>query len=309
MQAIAHTMQILASAIAGIFGLFGQHITYASRLIELPQPEVRVLFGGDMMFDRSVRQAMEKEGGDYIFSCGLMSKMLGSDLVVANLEGPVTSSMSVSVGSKVGSPNNFTFTFPDFVPDLLYRHNVRVVSLGNNHILNFGYSGLEQTKAYLKNAGVGYFGEPRSESIYVYEQDGVRLAFVGFNEFDGRWSASTTNAQVRAARESGALPVVFAHWGDEYSPAHDRQKSLARSFIDAGAEIVIGAHPHVVQEHELYRGKHIYYSLGNLIFDQYWNDEVRRGMLVEVSFTKDGAAAFDETYTRLDRDRRTCVLE
>jgi len=75
---------------------------------------------------------------------------------------------------------------------------------------------------------------------------------------------------------------VYTHWGVEYSPATDSEKKLAHEFIDAGAEIVIGSHPHVVQEHEVYKGKNIYYSLGNLIFDQYFSDAVDHGLTLQV---------------------------
>jgi poly-gamma-glutamate capsule biosynthesis protein CapA/YwtB (metallophosphatase superfamily) len=142
----------------------------------------------------------------------------------------------------------------------------------------------------------------------------VPLAFIGYNQFqsfvDGAWEASTTTeASVRAAREQGYFPIVFAHWGEEYVPAGERQKRLARAWIDAGAEMVIGAHPHVVQEHEEYAGKHIYYSLGNFIFDQYWEDAVRNGLLVEVRIGKNGVEEVREIQTRLERDRRTCIVQ
>jgi poly-gamma-glutamate synthesis protein (capsule biosynthesis protein) len=101
---------------------------------------------------------------------------------------------------------------------------------------------------------------------------------------------------------------VYSHWGDEYVTANAMQKSLARRFIDAGAEIVIGAHPHVVQEHELYAGKHIYYSLGNFIFDQYFNEQVRRGLMLELALDASGIADIREIPTYLERDRRTCPV-
>lgn len=79
------------------------------------------------------------------------------------------------------------------------------------------------------------------------------------------------------------------HWGEEYSTKpNELQKKLAHSFIDAGADMVIGAHPHVVQTNEIYKGKHIYYSLGNYIFDQWFRPEVKKGLGVEVSFSKKG---------------------
>ena len=112
---------------------------------------------------------------------------------------------------------------------------------------------------------------------------------------------------VPAARARGDIPVVFAHWGIEYattSSAYSRE--LAHKFVDAGAEMVAGAHPHVVQEHEVYGDKHIYYSLGNLIFDQYWNEAVRTGLLLYVVFGTNGVEWVTEIPVELLRDGRTC---
>jgi poly-gamma-glutamate synthesis protein (capsule biosynthesis protein) len=89
-------------------------------------------------------------------------------------------------------------------------------------------------------------------------------------------------------------------------PATQYQKNLAREFVDAGALFVVGAHPHVVQEHETYRGVPIYYSLGNLVFDQYWDSAVQRGLTLLVSFDATGVVNIAEMPVFLQRDRQTC---
>ena len=103
--------------------------------------------------------------------------------------------------------------------------------------------------------------------------------------------------------------VVYTHWGEEYVPATDFEKRLAHNLIDGGAEIVIGSHPHVVQEHEVYNGKHIYYSLGNLIFDQYWEPAVSHGLMLEIVFDPNGVASIKEIPVELQKDRRTCPAD
>ena len=118
-----------------------------------------ILFGGDLMFDRSIRIAMMKNGDDHVFSC-IDDMLKDVDLVVANLEGPITSYPSKSMGSTVGGEGNYTFTFPTSTAVLLARHTIRLVNLGNNHIMNFGREGLAETKQWLDSAGVGYFGDP-----------------------------------------------------------------------------------------------------------------------------------------------------
>ncbi len=270
--------------------------------------QARILVGGDMMFDRSIRTTTDEKGGDYIFSC-IDPILSDADLVVANLEGPITPQPSKSVGSSVGGEGNFTFTFPVETAVLLYRHGVRMVNLGNNHILNFDFDGLRSTEGELTKAGVQYFGDPVSQAVATTSINRIDLAFINYNEFglgSSAARASTTLAQIRAARSAGELPVVYTHWGIEYQPADRDQIDLAHKFVDAGASIVIGSHPHIVQEHEVYKGKNIYYSLGNFIFDQYWNDAVRTGLLLDITFDKSGVKGVKEVSVELERDRTTC---
>jgi len=293
-----------------------QHIDEGGRFVRArvvpPPPHVTILFAGDIMLDRSLRVAMEENGEDHPFSC-LGDTLRTPDLTVANLEGPITGSASRSVGSAVGSPDNTRFTFASSTAQLLARQGIDVVSLANNHLQDFGREGVRSTMRFLDEAGVGHFGDPLSERVHTEVIKGLSFTFIGYNEFqgleDGVWSGSTTTLErIRAAREAGSMPIVFAHWGEEYVAANEEQKRLARSFIDGGAELVIGAHPHVIQEREEYQGKYIYYSLGNFIFDQYWEDAVRTGLLVRVEFGKDGVRSLEEQRTILERDRRTCLI-
>jgi len=266
-----------------------------------------VIFGGDMMFDRTIRAAIDQKGGDFIFSC-IDDTLQRSDMVVANLEGPITATSSTSVGSPIGAPDNFTFTFAPSTAALLYAHHVGLVNLGNNHIENFGIAGVRSTIAFLSQAGVGYFGDPLSDTVSRGELKGVKVAFIGYNEFiDHAQAASTTIAQIKTARAGGYLPIVYTHWGIEYATTSPLSvQALAHEFVDAGAEIVIGSHPHVVEEHEIYKGKYIYYSLGNFIFDQYFSDAVDHGLLLSVDITSAGVQSVTEIPIELDHDRRTC---
>lgn len=314
-------LEALSGFFAAVLAVFGVQVppSFSASPISYfspPAPHVRILFGGDMMFDRTIRTTMDEKGGDFIFSC-IDPVLKDMDFVIANLEGPITEHRSKSAGSTPGGEFNYTFTFPTSTAALLKRHNVSLVNLGNNHITNFGVSGLSSTTELLKAAGVGYFGlpamsahaeqagDPPAYNVAAGSFGGVRLAFINYNEFGG--DATTTRKQIRDARAAGELPVVYTHWGVEYattSSAYSRE--LAHSFIDAGAEIVIGSHPHVVEEREFYKGKYIYYSLGNFIFDQYWNDDVRHGLLIKVAFTSNGVEWVQEIPVELGRDRRTC---
>jgi len=284
------------------------------------EPHTTVLFGGDMMFDRYIRQTMDNYGGNFIFSC-IADVLSSADLVVANLEGPITEYTSVSARSEIGSPENFIFTFPPESAELLARHNIRLVNLGNNHILNFGWEGERSTRTALRVARISYFGSPAEQFIAMENLNGVLFAFINYNEFlptsVRRSIYGTTDdsiygtlEDIQRVRAAGYLPIIYIHWSDEYvttSSAYSHE--LAHSFIDAGAEMVIGSHPHVIQESEVYRGKHIYYSLGNFVFDQYWDDDVRTGLLLRVTFTPRGVERIDEMRVYLERDGRTCLVE
>jgi len=308
-------MEIVAAFVAVIVAwftpFFADAPVVAHMVFRNPEPpplQTRILFGGDMMFDRSVRQVMEKNGDDFIFSC-IEETLSDNDLVVANLEGPITTHASMSVGSEIGSPENFTFTFATSTATLLKRHNISLVNLGNNHMLNFSREGLLQTKQWLDSAGVAYFGDPdlvEDERVARISVNGLPFSFVNWSD----WTSDKTDhtvAQVNKEAKSGRVTIVYTHWGEEYVPPTPQMRQLAHSFIDAGAAVVIGSHPHIVQEMEEYNGRRIYYSLGNFVFDQYWNEQVRTGLLVRVTFDASRNMSFEELPISLGRDRRTCL--
>ncbi len=243
---------------------------------------IRILFGGDIMLDRHIRLAAEKNGG-YDFILASMKNWLDSyDLVVANLEGPITTKPSISVHSRPGEPRNYSFTFDPKVVNFLADNNIGVVNLGNNHILNFGQKGLNQTISFLTQAEIGFFGQPSQADNYIIKDFyGFKIGFVNYNQFD-KASREKIWARLKKAKQTSDWLVVYAHWGIEYQPIANNQISrLAHQLIDNGADLIIGSHPHVVQNWQEYKGKRIYYSLGNFVFDQYFSAEVKKGLLIE----------------------------
>lgn len=275
--------------------------------------EASILFIGDMFFDRHIRKAIYRENGDHVFSC-IGDFLKSSDMVVGNLEGPVTENASVSIVSNVGAPENFRFTFPTNVPNLLKENNILAVSLGNNHIGNFGKEGIASTKRLLSEVGVGYFGGLEGdEEILRKDVKGNKLSFIAYNQFGGG-SEESVEEKIKSEKGEGRMVIIFAHWGEEYVKANANQKSLARSFADAGADLIIGAHPHVIQESEVLeieegdetRKVPVYYSLGNFMFDQYWEESVRTGLAVNIKI-KGEIIDIVEQKTYLERDGRTCL--
>lgn len=279
-----------------------------------PKQESKIFFVGDMFFDRQIRKVMYAKGEDHIFSC-IGDFLKEADLVVGNLEGPVTENASVSLLSQVGAPDNFTFTFPTNVPKLLAKNNIKVVSLGNNHIGNFGKQGILSTRKFLEEAGVEYFGGlSGDEPIHQTKIKGQKISFIAYNEFGGE-SKEKVAEKIKSEKAAGQKVIVFAHWGEEYIAPVARVKKAAKLFAESGASLVVGAHPHVIQESEILKIKDgeknrkvpVYYSLGNFIFDQYWNKEVSTGLVLEVKI-KGNDLDITEHKVSIGKDGRTCLL-
>jgi gamma-polyglutamate biosynthesis protein CapA len=161
------------------------------------------------------------------------------------------------------------------------------VNLANNHTLDFGQSGYEETKENLAKDDILYFGSP-SNNEDLSTQINVRgklICLVGYEEFINP-EPQTILDEIHSLQASCYRIIVFAHWGVEYLPTpSDKQKTLAHSFIDAGADVIIGSHPHVVQPLEVYKNKAIFYSLGNFVFDQNFSFETTHGLAVQVEFS------------------------
>ncbi len=271
---------------------------------------VKILFVGDMMFDRYIRQATEKHGGDYnyIFS-DIKSDLEQYNLVVGNLEGPITNKQSVSVGTAMDEKRNLVFSFDPAVAGALAENNIGLVSLGNNHILNQGEGGLAETKKYLDEAGVRYFGDTGNgdPEFQAEEIGGTKIGFINYN-YSIAGSLERAIGDIGNIRNSVDFVIVCPHWGVEYRTGKPSQniQEMGRKFIDAGADLVIGTHPHVVEASETYRGKRIYYSLGNFIFDQYFSPDTMHGLAVAVEINPaDGSMNFQEISVVMEKDGKT----
>ena len=258
--------------------------SYVSGFFE-EKKDIQILFTGDLMFDRGIRYYAKKNGGNEFIFEKIYSLLINNDLVVSNLEGPITDEKSISSGTVPGSANNYYFTFDPSVAKTLYRENIKLVSLANNHILNFGKQGLNSTKKYLDDAGVEYFGAPNGQRSITKEINGVKIGFINYNEFygDNEKEQKAVLEEIKNIKQKSDLVIIFSHWGPEYKlTPTDAIKDLAHKFIDGGADLIIGSHSHVTVPMEEYKGKRIYYSLGNFVFDQYFDENVRNGMGVVV---------------------------
>lgn len=250
-----------------------------------------MLFAGDVMPSRFVAVRMREKGYDYPFS-SVKEMLSAADLAFVNLESPVTPGRTIQNGEMTFRGD------PEFLP-AMREAGVDVVSLANNHSPNMGADGLADTMRRLDERDIAHVGSGNAARAYApvsYDLYGMRVAFIAQNDTDvvppeycaEAQSVGTACKDLARASSSIALARKFAdivvftmHAGDEYThEPNARQKALARAAIDAGADLVIGHHPHVVQRAEIYKGKRIYYSLGNFIFDQNWSRDTRMGLVV-----------------------------
>jgi gamma-polyglutamate biosynthesis protein CapA len=274
----------------------GQVFTDAAPVVS-KKTSLSFIAGGDLMFDRYIRQVANESGYEYILE-ELSEFLKQVDFVVGNLEGPVTDSSSISMYSEFGSYENYIFTFDSTVVKILKEYKF-LVSLGNNHILNFGQDGLSKTLEYLDKGEVEYFGQAGRETVksyLVYEKNDLKIGLVNYNQFiDG--GKQEVLDMITNFKDEVDFVVVYTHWGNEYTTrAGEVIEELAHEFVDMGADLVIGSHPHVVQQVEEYKGKKIYYSLGNFVFDQYFSEDTMKGLLVRVDIEKESGQDLKTMY-------------
>ena len=280
---------------------------------EVKEKSLSVLMVGDIMTDRYIRKQINREGNaenfvqNYLNNLSEVNK--NYDYVVANLEGPITESKSKSLNDDGTYGKDLLFTFPTSTTEILKLLNIKIVSLANNHTDNFYRAGYESTQKFLKEANIKYFGNPYNANLdsdenlsEIFCQKEICVAYIGYNQFTKNNSSGLIIKEIERLKNlnkedklgEGELEnssvdfiIIMPHWGEEYEKqANQNQEKLAKEWIDAGADAVIGAHPHVIQNSDVYKGKYIYYSLGNYIFDQWFTSDVQNGLGVNIFFEK-----------------------
>ncbi len=246
----------------------------------------QALFVGDVMLARHVETLAGLHGVHYLFR-GVRDTFAEHDLVIGNFE--------ASIPERHVKTPSLTFRFSvdrTFVP-VLARVGFTDFSLANNHAYDSGAEGYAHTVSTLTDAGMSVHGHPLSlstSSIAYQTLGNVQLALIGINATYHAPSHADAQALVEHAAAASDLQIVSVHWGVEYAQsANVRQQALAHALVDAGADAIIGHHPHVVQNIEVYRNAPIFYSLGNFVFDQYWNTAVQEGLMVSLSIVGDEA--------------------
>ena len=270
---------------------------------------VEVIYVGDIMVDDLPGKYIE-EGKDPFAE--FREVFDAADLVVGNLE--------CVVGSK-GSPEDKPWTFqahPRVIP-LLARH-FDALSVANNHTGDYGKDAFLETLELLQGK-VPTFGGGKdlteARKPLLLEKKGIKFALLGYNEFKPRSFAATDSSpgcawavdehvlsdlQLARSKYGADIVIPYMHWGREGDPnPSDRQKQFSRQMIDAGASVVIGAHPHIVQGTDVYRDKLIAYSLGNFVFDDFEDPSAFLGWVLRMQFSRDGLVRWDTLIARIDQ--------
>lgn len=261
-----------------------------------------IVFAGDVLIAAAMEQYFDTEGVGRIVSEELLTEMLNADICMVNNEFQF---------SNRGTPmedKQFTFqTDPKYV-QILLDMGVDIVSLANNHSLDFGAEALQDTFATLDEAWILYAGagdtKERAEQLQVIEVNGQKIGFLAatrvipVSEWNieygqpGLFAAyddTRLTECIREAKKECDFLTVYVHWGIEREAyPQEYQRDIAKNCFAAGADLVIGAHPHVLQGIEFIEGKPVFYSLGNYVFSQ----EIAKTALVKVEIQPDGEVSY-----------------
>lgn len=272
---------------------------------------VSIAFVGDILLDDGPGRFIKQGGNPFAAFAPLLDT---ADIRVGNLECVVATTGSPEPG-KIWTFRAHPRTLP-----LLKRH-FDAVSLANNHSGDYGLQAFSEMLVLLKRQGIPYFGGganlSEAHTPWLIERKGLRIAFLGYNEFfprsfeadaDKPGIAWSEDEQVRLdiaearRRYRADLVIPFMHWGwENESRAGTRQRSLARIMIDAGADAVVGTHPHVTQDIEFYRGKPIIYSLGNFVFDGFDDAANNTGWLLRMELDREGVRSWRTHIAAIDK--------
>lgn len=258
-----------------------------------------LLFGGDVMLSRTVNAKMSAYN-NYLWPFAKIAQFTAAaDITVFNLESPFLKKADYQVPT-----GSFMFKADPKAIVGLELAGVDVLSLANNHAMNMGAQGLDDTLAILRAANIVAVGAGQNEAMarqgYLLEEKGWKVAFLAYAypddnsvASDNRSGIATMNTDnlrqdIARWRAQADLVIVLMHAGTEYnSKPNNQQITFAHAAIDAGADAVIGHHPHWPQSWEIYKEKPIFYSLGNLVFDQMWSKETSQGLLARLIFSDD----------------------
>lgn len=271
--------------------------------------DITLVFVGDLMLAEGPGKII-RAGRDPFANFATMLRE--ADLSIGNLE-------CVIASKGQPEPKSYTFRAPKRALPLLKKY-FSVVSLANNHSGDFGKAAFTEMLDLLEQSRIPYVGGGRhlrdAHRPFIRDIKGKRIGLLAYNGFwprsfealpDSPGHAWLDEDYVidgirRAKRDAGVdFLIVYPHWGWEYQKtASERQVKMARLMIDSGADAVVGGHPHVTQNIEVYQGKPIFYSLGNFVFDGFKDAATNTGWILKLVLAADGGVSWTITEARID---------
>lgn len=259
------------------------------------EEEITMLFTGDIMLGRYIAVLKERKGGDFPFTympevIDAVEAGLGTheiDLVLGNVEGPISTSNYVNPGTAM------RFNFKPEVADQLAEAGFTTVTMANNHSLDQGEERFKESKLFLTNAGINAFGHAdRHDGDWSFTTEKFSNKIIGFlglnHTVQDKLDWPVVYERIKELDKQVDFLVIAIHWGTEYAPmANEQITQWAHNMVDSGADFIWGHHPHVIQNREVYKGAPIYYSLGNFVFDQYWSQKTQEGLVVGLKLKGD----------------------
>lgn len=225
---------------------------------------IGMLFYGDSMFDRGIEAIAKSKGENYLLD-GIAHKenrfFLGSHVTVLNLESPITEAAPTTKDPVVLTSD------ATLAQSMLDRMNIDVLSFNNNHIDDAGQEGIDDTLSFGRKNGMKVLHPERPCQHFTFNQKTAALC--AFDDSRKVIDIDSAVQTIKDHKQDADWVVISIHWGQEYRSApSDRERSIAKKLIDAGADAIVGHGPHVVQPIERYNGKPVAYSIGNFLFDQ-----------------------------------------
>ena len=231
-------------------------------------------FGGDFRFtyDKSFFAILDQENGDLSYFFRNVADILqAADLALANMEGVLGAEEFTPIEKTEQGDQAFWFSAPLEFSNIFRFGGIDAVTLANNHSLDYGEAAFLKTKEALRRAGVTSYGYGE---VAILERQGLRIGLSGYNLLgpleegvDLPALKKEAASQIELLRQSCDIIITQVHWGEEYvTAANQEQRDFAHFLIDQGADLVLGHHPHILQEAEFYQGRYIVYSLGNFVF-------------------------------------------
>lgn len=261
---------------------------------------------GDLGLGRNITYTAREKNDFYYSFSGMDSWLLQNDLNSANLESPIVKSCP-SIKA-----NTFKFCGDTAFISPLKSYKI-FANLANNHILNYGREGLEETEKLLLENQIKYVYSHKSNTKFTQVNiNDISLGFLGYDLTGSQTKPTDLEliADVKTYASKIDWLVVHLHWGNEYLPAPEAWKvNLAHQLITAGADIIQGTHPHVWQGEEVYQDRLIYYSLGNFIFDQNWSLPTSQSYAIRLTLSKNKILKTEKQAYQINNNSRPVPIE